>query len=428
MLCSCSDINESTRLGNLTSSTEVSSSDVTSVVADAPSGQSTEGSSVSDDTQSPVTDVQTTTVTTTPPPPPPSVSFTAVGDNLIHSSIYKQAARRAEELDHTDYDFGYAYEGVADLLDDADISIINQETLICNDEFPPDTYPCFNSPTELGDHMDKLGFDIFGMANNHVLDKGEKGLEACLRYYDRREMIRVGAYRDEKDRSKIRIVEKNGMRIAFLAYTEHTNGLSLPGDSPLCYGSIRNEDAIELALSEVEKAEQMSDAVIVMLHWGVEDSDVIGPEQRALALRFADAGTDVILGSHPHVLRDMEWIERSDGGRTLCAYSMGNFISAQNQGRNLIGGILDFTLTGTDNGNGERPEVGDIVFTPIVTHYDSNYSNIRLYTLDNYTEELANGHGVRANSTFSMDFILEYLNKHSLIGSEDEIVRVYSEE
>ncbi len=360
----------------------------------------------------------------TEPAPIPKVTFTAVGDNLIHSSIYKQAARRAESVDGMDYDFSFAYANVADLLDKADISVINQETLICNDEYEPDTYPTFNSPMELGDHMSRLGFDVFGMANNHVLDKGADGLDACLRYYDRRKYIRVGAYHDERDRNNIRIVEKNGMKVAFLAYTESFNGLRLPSDSLMTVGSIANEEAIDLALKEVTRAAGMSDAVVLLLHWGVEDSDIISDSQRTLALKFADAGADVILGTHPHVLRDIEWIGRRDGGSTLCAYSLGNFISAQNVGRNLIGGILDFEL----DLDGERPSVTMISFIPVITHYDASYSDIRLYPLSDYSEELASRHGVRANSEFSYEFIYNYLSKHHLLAEQGSIVNRYSQE
>ena len=363
-----------------------------------------------------VKDTDATTVTeiseTEYIPETKTVTFTAVGDNLIHSSIYKQAKRRAQEadLEYVDYDFSYAYEGVEDLLDTADISVINQETLICNDIFPPDSYPTFNSPCDLGNYMEQLGFDVFGCANNHVLDKGAEGFEATLDYYDRRDMVRVGAYRNDADRDNIRVIERNGLKTAFLAYTEYTNGLRLTSDTELCYGSIASEDDIELALDEVSRADRIADIVVVMLHWGVEDSDVISDEQRQLAQRFADAGTDVILGSHPHVLRDIETINAADGRQVLCAYSLGNFISAQSVSRNLIGGVLNFSVNVTDGKN----EIGYTEFIPIVTHYDSNYANVRLYKLSDYTDELAAAHGVRENDEFSIDYIHRYLEKHHL--------------
>ena len=97
-----------------------------------------------------VTTTETTTVITEPEPEFATVSIAAVGDNLIHSSIYNQAAARSTD---GGYDFTYAYENAVSLIRDADMAIINQETLICNDQYEPSTYPRFNSPVALGDHM-----------------------------------------------------------------------------------------------------------------------------------------------------------------------------------------------------------------------------------------------------------------------------------
>ena len=102
------------------------------------------------------TEATTTTVVTEPEPEFATVNISAVGDNLIHSSIYKQAAARSTD---GGYDFAYAYENVVPLIRDADMAIINQETLICNDKYEPSTYPRFNSPVALGDHMLEIGFD-----------------------------------------------------------------------------------------------------------------------------------------------------------------------------------------------------------------------------------------------------------------------------
>jgi len=329
----------------------------------------------------------------------------ALGDNLIHSSIYKQAARRAE---NGGYDFTYAYEGAADLFDKADITVLNQETLICNDVIEPDTYPSFNSPTALGDHMASLGVDVFTIANNHTLDWGTDGLSACLDYYDERGYMRVGAYRNEEDRADIRVTEVDGVRVAFLCYTESLNGLSLPQDTELTIGRFDRDTIIK----EIEKADGISDICVVSLHWGTENSDTVEDYQREAAAEFAEAGADVIIGNHPHVLREIELIDRTDGGQTLCAYSLGNLISAQSRGKNLIGGVLNFSITVEE---GRENTVGDMEFIPVITHYDSNYSNVRLYKLSDYTPELADSHGVRVNSKFSYEFIYEYLESKNLI-------------
>lgn len=339
-----------------------------------------------------------------------TVSFTALGDNLIHSSIYKQAARRGTESGK-DYDFEYAYAGVADLLDTADITVLNQETLICNDMIEPSTYPCFNSPKALGDYMAELGVDVFTIANNHTLDKGTRGLTYCLAYYDENKLMRVGAYRDHADRENIRVMEKNGVKVSFLAYTESLNGLSLPADTPLEIG----RTDMDVMKSEIAAAKEISDICVVSLHWGTENSSVVEDYQRTEARELAEAGADVIIGNHPHVLREIEIFENSDGGDTICAYSLGNFISAQSVGTNLIGGVLDFDVSVDE---GREPEISGYTFIPIVTHYYHNYSNIRLYKLSDYTPELASAHGVRANSRFDYDYIIEYLTGKGLYEAE----------
>jgi poly-gamma-glutamate synthesis protein (capsule biosynthesis protein) len=337
-----------------------------------------------------------------------TVSFSAVGDNLIHKSIYTQAAARSSD---GGYDFAYAYENVADLINTADVAVINQETLICNDLFEPSTYPFFNSPTALGDYMIDFGFDVFTMANNHTLDKGVSGLEACLDYWDTKDVVVAGAYRNEADKENIRTFESGGVKFSVLSYTESLNGLSLPQGSELIIGDAYDIDGMK---SDIEKAKEISDVCIVALHWGVENSDVISDYQRTTAKILADAGADIIIGNHPHVLRDIEMITRDDGTSALCAYSLGNFISAQSVGQNLIGGVLQFNVSVciSDTEDEESPVISDVKLIPIVTQYEGEYQNVRLYKFSDYTPELASSHGVNTMSTFGYDYIKSVLEKN----------------
>ena len=357
---------------------------------------------------------ETTTAYVEPEPEFLTVSFAVTGDNLIHSSIYNQAQKRSEAAGDPDgYDFTYAYENIVPLIEGADIAVINQETLICNDIFPPSTYPMFNSPSELGDHMLEIGFDVFTIANNHTLDKGTDGLSACLDYWDSRpEAVVCGAYRDETDFNTIRTMERGGITFSFLSYTESLNGLSLPAGSPMIIGRTQDTDLI---CEQIRQAKEISDVCVVALHWGVEDSDIISDYQRNVASILAEAGADIIIGNHPHVLRGIEEIERSDSSVTLCAYSLGNFISAQSKGQNLIGGILQFDVSlyvGNDPEASRSPAFENIRLVPIVTHYDGNYHDVRLYPLSEYTRELADSHGVRSMSKFGYDYIFEVLKRN----------------
>ncbi len=340
-------------------------------------------------------------ITEPPAPEPKTISFCAVGDNLIHAPIYNQAKTE------NGYDFSPAYKGVKDIIEKADLAVINQETLICNDMYEPSTYPCFNSPVALGDHMIDIGFDVFTLANNHCLDYGEKGMSYSLDYWNGKEQLTAGTYRNMADKNNIRVGEYGGIKFSFLSYTQYLNGLSLPQGSEMVIGDSNDLEGI---IADVKAAKQISDVCVVALHWGIENSDVIEDWQRTYAKALADAGADIIIGNHPHVLRGIEMIKRENGGETLCAYSLGNFISAQSVGANLIGGILEFNVTLNDGD--KYAAITNVKLTPIVTHYDNNYSNVRLYKLSDYTPDLALSHGVRAFSTFSYDFIIDVLKKN----------------
>ncbi len=329
-----------------------------------------------------------------PAPEPKTVSFCAVGDNLIHDVIYQQA-RTADG-----YDFSGKYSGVADVIAAADVAVINQETLICNDMYPPSNYPRFNTPKALGDHMIDIGFDIFTIANNHCLDYGEEGIGHTLDYWNSRDVVMAGVYRKGDDR--IRLDERNGIVFSYLSYTDSLNGLHLPENSEF---SIGNANDLEEMTANIKAAKAVSDICIVALHWGTEESTVITDEQRQTARKLSEAGADIIIGTSPHVLRDIEVIHTEERD-TLCAYSLGNFISAQRAGRNMISGILNFNVTVTE---GEKPVISDIKLTPIVTHYEWGYANLRVYKFSDYTKELAAKHGVRQYDNFSYDYIISFL-------------------
>ncbi len=354
-----------------------------------------------------VTTITTTTdevVTTTEiKPEDVKISFSCTGDNLIHSSIYEQASIRAGGGGN--YDFTRAYENIADLIQSPDVAVLNQETLICNDIFSPSSYPCFNSPTALGNHMIDLGFDVFSTANNHTLDKGVDGLLATLDYWDSKENSTVvGVYRNLADKENIRTRDVKGVKFSFLNYTEYLNGLSLPEGSEIIIGDAFNIDGM---VEDVKKAKSISDICVVCMHWGVEDSDVISDTQRDVAQILANAGADIIIGNHPHVLRDIEMVTANDGTQTICAYSLGNLISAQSNGQNLIGGFLSFDID--INTSDDLINFENVKFIPVVTHYDYNYSDVRLYKFSDYTRELADAHGVNSNSAFGYDFIVDIL-------------------
>ncbi len=338
-------------------------------------------------------------------------TFLAVGDNLIHSSIYNQAARRAKEAGKTGYDFDFAYENVAELID-ADVCLVNQETLI-SDQHSPSDYPRFNSPVALGEKMISLGFNIVNHANNHVLDQGTSGALATLDFWERNGIPVSGLYRNEEDMAEIRTLTVNEITFAFLGFTEHTNGLSIPSSQSL---KVPYTGQRELMKEQIVKAKALADVLVVSVHWGQEYTHAVTDQQRSLAEEMANWGADLIIGTHPHVIRPMEEIQSADGRKVLVAYSLGNFISAQNRNNTMIGGMLKLTVE--KNPEDAAITMTDVRFIPIITHYDRGYSKNRLYPLSQYSAELAAKHGVNQFSPFSYQFILETLNNNGFTGFE----------
>lgn len=331
-------------------------------------------------------------------PQPSTVRIMGAGDDLIHEGIYQQAKKRAGGVG---YDFAFAYENIADLVAIPDIMSINQETVLAT-EMEPSSYPMFNSPTQLGDHLIELGFDVFNQANNHTLDKGEKGLLSTLSYWKTKpQAIVTGVYEDQADYENIRLLTKNDITFSFIGMTEWTNGLSLPRDSDVILMRTQDEDEIK---NRIEKAKEISDVVVVNVHWGVEYTHTPNEGQKSLAKKMVEWGADIIFGHHPHVIQPMEYIERMDGTKGIVCYSLGNFISAQEKGARMIGGIMDITVE--KNHETEKIDIIEARFIPVVTHYGAGYSNIQVYPFAKYTDEMAKTHGVKARTPeFSYEYI-----------------------
>lgn len=335
-----------------------------------------------------------------PEPEPDRAVLVAAGDNLIHDVIYRQAQARSAD---GGFDFAPAYRHIAPIVAGADFAFINQETLLAGDALPLSSYPCFCSPTQLGDHLISLGFNLFSTANNHSLDKGLPGIQASGEYWSRQEGVAVdGCYRNEAEREAIPTLTKNGITVALVAATDHTNGIPRPdGEAGVPY--IDQEEGDWEALTQrIRRAGELADFVIVSLHWGVEGSDQYTGAQREMAQTLADLGADLIIGNHPHVLQGGEFLE-TDRGRCYVAYALGNFISAQRGANNMAGGFLRMELVKEP---GERVRMENLEFLPTVTHYGPGFEEVTVYPLDQYGPELAESHGVRQ---YFPGFGLEYL-------------------
>ena len=354
---------------------------------------------------------QTTATSQTEPPPPDirTVHLVCAGDNLIHSSIYKQAKRRAEANGEDGYDFDYVYEKVEKYLDGADIAILNQETIV-TDELEPSDYPRFCSPADLGEKMIEMGFNAFSLSNNHILDRGEEGLLATLRFWDSHEgIIRYGAYRDEEDMNNIRTMEVNGVTFAFLGDMEHTNGLSLPSDSEC---KITYFDELDLIEQQVRRADEIADVVIVSAHYGKETINEQTQTQLDLTQKLVEWGADLIIGTQPHTAQGMEYIQKTDGSNAFVFYCLGNFVSAQSYELTMVGILGDLDIV--KNMDTGEVTIENVKAIPIITQYGYNYSNIHIEPYATYTEEMLEDHGCDGFDQDTIDYVLSFIPEEFL--------------
>lgn len=320
-----------------------------------------------------------------PEPTKVQLSLVAAGDNLIHGPIYRQAKARTGG---TGFDFTYAYQHIADYIADADLAFINQETPLGGTELGLKSYPMFNSPQELGDHMVALGFNLVSMATNHILDAGERGLLNSVAFWRGQcDVIMAGVAANAED-DTLQVLNCKGVEVALLAYTYGTNGLSLPKNSEAVVHLI-DDEAIK---SDVAAAREAADIVIVSMHWGVEYQAEPNAEQQRLAQLVADAGADIIIGTHPHVVQTAAMLDAADGRRVPVFYSLGNLISAQNKPATMLGALAEVDMT-YDTADGTLT-IDYMGVVPVVNHFTGSYDDITVYPLAEYTDELAAQHGV----------------------------------
>ncbi len=363
---------------------------------------------ISNETESVYTDTKAEVMAVPEQPEEPKIveyrtSFIGCGDNIIYGT--KDAKKNAIEGGRK-YNYKPFYSGVSDIIENADISFINQETLMCGDGYSPSYYPMFNSPQEVGLDLIELGFDVINISNNHMLDKGADGLSRTIEFWKDKEVLMIGGYENQEDYDNIRVLEKDGLKIAFLSYTYATNGLTKSSTSPIVIPYINDQDIIR----QTALARECADMIFVSVHWGDEGAFVPNDDQKRVAKLFADNGVDVILGHHPHVIQPVEWLEGADGNKTLCVYSLGNFMAQQDYAYNMVGGIIGFDIVHSES---TEPYLENVIFTPTVFHFTGDFYNNNVYKMENYTNELASVHGVRTyyGHSISYDILRGYVDK-----------------
>lgn len=330
------------------------------------------------------------------------ISLMALGDNLMHMGIVNTGKKE----DGT-YDFSFLFEDITDFLDNADIKIINQETIFAGNELGFSGFPKFNSPVEVGDAIAASGFNVVLQATNHAADQNTAGLINCASFWQKYPDILTLGIHVEETYGEIPLMSIGDITFAVLNYAYAPNAQvinrSLQGHLDMLCDYNRQTGAIDFTTlnpqvtEDIRTARELADIVIVCPHWGTEYQPEPSKYQRKFAAEIAEAGADLIIGTHPHVPQPVEWLSTADGRKVLCYYSLGNYVSTQNRKECLLGGmawvtfhVTEDTVSIAENSTG---------MLPIVCHYTSPPTRLKkVYLLEEYTEELAAKHGIAHHS------------------------------
>lgn len=314
------------------------------------------------------------------------INMLATGDALIHNAIYWEYA--TGNRDTGPYNFDGALDYVRDIVSEYDIAYYNQETPFAGGL--PDGYPRFSTPSEFGDAMLDAGFNMVSLATNHTLDKGENGIINFYNYFKNKDDVVYNGIADSMDtRNNFIIGEKNNITYTMLSYTTSTNGLPVPSGKDYLVNVYDAEQVKE----DIESVRDKVDVLIVAMHWGVEYATTPNASQEEIAQYLADLGVDIIIGTHPHVLQPITWIDD-----TLVIYSLGNFISNQygtDDYNKLVGFMATWDITKTVTPEGEVDITidnlgGELIFTkyngnPITT---ANHDGHQVIPFSKMTDEV----------------------------------------
>ena len=291
--------------------------------------------------------------TETPIPSPATVTIGAVGDIMIPSGILSDAKTAGGE-----YDFSNLFAPFSELFRSVDLMCGNFETPLAGREAGFSQRKdktgalVFNAPDSVLDALKESGVDMLTTANNHCLDMGADALYRTIETIRANGFIQTGTFLNAEDREKPCIVELNGIKVGFVASTRNVNsgsaGRMRDEEKKTAIGYLLNGSKLhEDVYQDIRRVREAgAEFVILFAHWDYENDKPTSETTRQYAKQLLEAGADCIIGSHPHRIKDAEFVtvQRTDGSYTgLVLYSLGNF-TANNTFEKMVGMFAEITL------------------------------------------------------------------------------------
>lgn len=351
--------------------------------------------------------------------------ITTAGDIIVHkpfltSSVY---------YDGTNYDYNPIFTYMKEIYEAADFSVVTIECALTDGNYSG--YPTFCAPDAIAEALAANGLDMCLLANNHIYDNGDEGLQRTMDVLTANNLLYTGTRKTEEDKNYI-IQDINGIKVGFFNYVFETeevdgyktiNGIAVSKESENLINSFKEAepqslyDDVEAILAEMEAAGV--EYTVAYMHWGVEYQTVENEYQDAIAQKLCDMGIDALIASHPHVIEPVDLLESSDGThKMVCAYAIGNHLS--NQRTEYMDGLtygysedgMVVTLTIHRDTEGQITlEKAD--FIPTWVYHDQSVDNEYFILPLQYPDEVKEASGL-TNISADVDASLERTN--SIVG------------
>ena len=343
-----------------------------------------------------------------------TIELLAVGDNIAHQTI-----REVGMSEDGPWNYDSVYQYVKEDVEAADLALVTQETIFVENREDVSGYPSFGTPPEFGDALVNTGFDVIASATNHALDKGTDSIEYTLNWWEENhpDIPVLGLYDSEEAAEEIPIISCKDLKLAMLDYTYSLNGLELPSDQEYMVDVFDEEQARE----DIRQAKELADVVIVVMHVGNEYEQDVDQETQEWTDIFLEEGVDIVIGSHPHVVRTMETLTGEDGHKMLVYYSLGNFTSTQTDLPSLMGAMAKITVRkNIETGEIEIPEHE---FIPLLMYYNKEIPQAAIYKLEDYPQELIQEHFVYEENPeeFSLEYYQQLFEETKAKGNDEDI-------
>lgn len=283
-----------------------------------------------------------------------SATICSIGDFVIHDAIL-DSARQADGS----YDFLPMLSYINECMGAADFTVANVDGPMGGaGERGYRGYPQFNTPPVLIGALLDAGVDMLTLSNNHALDTYFSGLKAEIENCEAYGMDHVGGARTQEEHDQPVIRNINGISVGFLNYTQFANTMEQYCEKAASVYGINFAGRADFDGDVARLREAGADVVVAYMHWGAEYQRSADSTQKKYAKMLVEAGCDVIIGGHPHVVQPAYWLtgtRHSDGGeqRTLCVFSLGNFLSDQRKQYRDGGILFEFTIQETEDGQFE---------------------------------------------------------------------------